>query len=80
LRQYDSKDISDVSATIHDGDLAILKEGYHLVAAPPGYTVYYLAVLAGSERSLAASTDPRYDHLRKAWNAPDPRMPIVKRS
>jgi 5-deoxy-glucuronate isomerase len=66
FRQYDSTGAYDAAVTIRDGDLVILREGYHLVAAAPGYNVYYLAVLAGSERSLAASTDPRYDHLRNA--------------
>ena len=78
LRVYDAAGKRDATVTIRDGDLAILREGYHLVAAPPGYRVYYLAVLAGAARSLAASTDPRYDHLRNAWPAPDPRVPLVK--
>lgn len=79
LRTYDSVGTQDVTVTIHDGDLALLRDGYHLVAAPPGYRVYYLAVLAGSARSLAASTDPRYAHLGKAWPSPDPRIPVVDR-
>jgi 5-deoxy-glucuronate isomerase len=77
FRQYDSTGAHDVAMPIRDGDLVILRDGYHLVAATPGYNVCYLAVLAGSERSLAASTDPRYDHLRNAWDATDPRVPLV---
>jgi 5-deoxy-glucuronate isomerase len=79
LRQYNSAGTRDVTATVHDGDLALLREGYHLVAAPPGYCVYYLAVLAGSSRSLAASTDPRYTHLGKARSAPNARVSNVNR-
>ena len=79
FRQYDSAGTYDAAVTIHDGDLVLLREGYHLVAAPPGYNVYYLAVVAGSQRSLAASTDPRYDHLRNAGTALDPRIPLVNR-
>jgi len=79
LRQYDGAGTWDVTVAVHDGDLALLREGYHLVAAPPGYRVYYLAVLAGSARAMAASTDPRYAHLGKAWPLPDPRIPIVNR-
>ena len=79
LRVYDSAGTRDETVTIHDGDLALLRDGYHLVAAAPGYRVYYLAVLAGVARVLAASTDPRYNHLRNAWSAPDPRVPLVRR-
>jgi 5-deoxy-glucuronate isomerase len=78
LRVYDSEGRYDSTATIRDGDLGILRQGYHMVAAPPGYNVYYLAVLAGASRNLAASTDPRYDHLKSAWSTPDPRMPLVR--
>lgn len=77
LRVYSSDGRQDATAIIHDGDLGILRSGYHLVAAPPGYRVYYLAVLAGEARSLAASTDPRYDHLRNAWSELDSRVPLV---
>jgi 5-deoxy-glucuronate isomerase len=79
LRQYNDAGTRDVTVAVHDGDLALLREGYHLVAAPPGYRVYYLAVLAGSARALAACTDPRYAHLGKAWPLPDPRVPMVNR-
>jgi len=79
LRQYNSAGTRDATAIVHDGDLVLLREGYHLVAAPPGYRVYYLAVLAGSARSTAASTDPRYAHLSKALPSPDPRIPGVNR-
>ena len=78
LRQYDGAGARDVTVAVHDGDLALLRDGYHLVAAPPGYRVYYLAVLAGSARGMAARTDPRYAHLGKAWPLPDPRIPIVR--
>ena len=79
LRQYNDAGTRDVTVAVHDGDLALLREGYHLVAAPPGYRVYYLAVLAGSARAMAARTDPRYAHLGKAWPLPDPRVPLVNR-
>ena len=62
---------------MRDGDLGLLRGGYHLVAAPPGYQVYYLAVLAGAARTLAASTDPAYDHLKGVTAPMDPRMPFI---
>ncbi|MCX6544389.1 MAG: 5-deoxy-glucuronate isomerase [Acidobacteria bacterium] len=79
LRQYSNDGAEDDTVTIRDGDLVALREGYHLVAAPPGYRVYYMAVLAGTTRSMAASTDPRYAHLSKARPTPDPRVPVVSR-
>jgi len=80
LRVYDSAGTRDDTVTIRDGDLALLRGGYHMVAAAPGYRVYYQAALAGAARALAASTDPRYSHLSKAWPAPDPRVPFISRS
>jgi len=41
-----------------------------------GYNAYYLNVLAGTRRSMAASDDPRYAALR-SWPAPDARVPVV---
>ena len=79
LRVYKSDGARDVTVTIHDGDLALLREGYHLVAAPPGCNVYYQAVLAGPVRSLAASVDPRYARMHDASPNPDPRIPIIGR-
>jgi 5-deoxy-glucuronate isomerase len=79
LRQYNSAGTEDDTVTVHDGDLVALRKGYHLVAAPPGYSVYYLAVLAGATRSMAASADPRYAHLAKPDSLPDPRVPLFDR-
>ena len=77
LRVYDGTG-RDQTVAIRDGDLALLRRGYHLVAAPPGFKVYYLAMLAGVTRNLAAATDPRYDRLKTAWTTPDPRLPLVR--
>jgi 5-deoxy-glucuronate isomerase len=78
LRVYDSDGKHDSTALIRDGDLGVLRGGYHLVAAPPGYQVYYLAVLAGAARNLAASTDPSYDRLKSISSKPDPRVPFIQ--
>jgi 5-deoxy-glucuronate isomerase len=40
--------------------------------------LYYLNVLAGSARSMAASDDPRYVHLRKNISERDSRVPLVR--
>ena len=78
FRRYNSDGTGDAAVAVRDGDAVVIRNGYHLVAAAPGYNAYYLAVLAGSARSLACTTDPRYAHLGKSWPPPDPRMPIVK--
>jgi len=76
-RLYDAAGTRDDTLKVVDGDLVLIKDGYHPVVAAYGYNVYYLNVLAGSARSMAASDDPRYAHLRKSWPTPDPRVPMV---
>ncbi len=69
----------DETLTVRDGELVLVKEGYHPVVAAHGYNVYYLNALAGTARSLAASDDPQYAWVRGEWREKDPRLPIVKR-
>ena len=76
-RLYDAAGTRDDTLTLVDGDLVLIKDGYHPVVAAHGYDVYYLNVLAGSARSMAASDDPRYAHLRKNILERDPRVPLV---
>ena len=57
-------------------DAVIVPEGYHPVASPPGYTTYYLNVLAGSAQSLANSDDPQYAWVKDSYKGRDPRVPI----
>lgn len=45
---------------VHDGDLVLLPYGYHPVAAPPGYSLYYLWAIVGTTRSLSVYEDPDY--------------------
>lgn len=68
----------DETITVRDGDLVLIPEGYHPVVAAHGYNIYYLNVLAGSARSMAASDDPDYRWVRDAWREKDPRVPVVK--
>ncbi len=68
----------DETLTVRDGDLVLIPEGYHPVVAAHGYNVYYLNVLAGSARSMAASDDPDYAWVRETWEEKDPRVPVVK--
>lgn len=66
----------DQAMTVRHGDVALIRRGYHPFVAAYGYDAYYLNVLAGQRRSMAASDDPRYAAFR-AWPPPDPRVPIV---
>ena len=49
---------------IKDGDTVAIPEGYHPVAAAPGYQVYYLWILAGEKRILCPKDDPAHTWLK----------------
>jgi 5-deoxy-glucuronate isomerase len=66
----------DALLLARNDDAVLVPEGYHPVTSPPGYTTYYLNVLAGSAQSLANSEDPRYAWVREQYAARDPRVPI----
>jgi 5-deoxy-glucuronate isomerase len=68
----------DETLTVRDGELVLIPEGYHPVVAAHGYNVYYLNVLAGSARSMAAVDDPDYAWVRHSWTYQDDRLPLVK--
>lgn len=76
-RLYTADGRSDAVVRVVDGDLVIVADGYHPFVAAHGYDAYYLNTLAGSARSMAATDDPRYAHLRDAWPEPDRRVPLV---
>lgn len=49
------------SYIVKNGDAVAIKDGYHPVAAAPGYNVYYLWVMAGnSGRKLTPCDDPKH--------------------
>jgi 5-deoxy-glucuronate isomerase len=60
----------------HNDDAVLVPEGYHPVSSPPGYTAYYLNVLAGSAQSLANCEDPRFAWVKETYQGHDPRVPI----
>jgi 5-deoxy-glucuronate isomerase len=45
---------------LRHNDFAVVPYGYHPVAAPPGYDVYYLWFLVGRTRLLKANEDPAH--------------------
>ena len=67
----------DETLTVRDGQMVLVPEGYHPVVAAHGYNVYYLNLLAGSARSMAASDDPDYGWVKQHWGEQDPRVPLV---
>ena len=77
-RLYTADGRVDETYKVEDGDLLLIHEGYHPFVTAFGYDAYYLNVLAGSRRSMAATDDPRYAEIRKHWPPPDPRLPVVQ--
>ena len=77
-RVYTKDGRLDETLTVRDNELVLIPEGYHPVVAAHGYDCYYLNVLAGSARSMAASDDPDYAWVRGMWNSKDPRLPLVQ--
>lgn len=59
-----------------DGAAVLVPEGYHPVVSAPGYTTYYLNVLAGSAQSLANQDDPQYTWVKEEYRGTDPRLPL----
>jgi 5-deoxy-glucuronate isomerase len=77
-RVYSRDGKLDETITVRDGELVLIPEGYHPVVAAHGYNIYYLNVLAGSARSMAAADDPDYAWVRRSWTHQDDRLPLVK--
>jgi 5-deoxy-glucuronate isomerase len=60
-RVYSDDGTLDETLRFGDGDLVLVPRGYHTVSAPPGYTVYYLNVMAGPVRAWAVANDPDHE-------------------
>ncbi len=54
----------------------LVPEGYHPVVSMPGYTTYYLNVLAGSAQSLANQDDPAFTWVKDSFEKLDDRLPL----
>lgn len=61
---------------LRNDDLVLIPEGYHPVTSAPGYTTYYLNVLAGSAQALTAVDDPLYAWVKETYRSKDPRVPL----
>jgi len=55
---YDDR--NERAQIVRDGDIVAIPSGYHPVVAAPGYSLYYLWVMAGEGRELAPFFDPRH--------------------
>ncbi len=62
---------------VRNNELVLSPEGYHPVVAAPGYNVYYLNMLAGTDQSLASTDDPTYAWVKDTWDGMDTRLPLV---
>jgi 5-deoxy-glucuronate isomerase len=74
---YSSDRKLDELTIARNNDIVLVPEGYHPVAAAPGYNVYYLNFLAGSAQSLASFDDPDHKWIKEEWPEKDPRVPMV---
>ena len=61
---------------VHDGEAVLVPEGYHPVVSVPGYTSYYLNVLAGSAQSLANQDDPKVTWVKGTYSGTNPAVPL----
>jgi len=66
----------DAVVMAEDGCAVLVPEGYHPVTSAPGYTTYYLNVLAGSAQVLANQDDPRYSWVKHTYRDVDKRLPL----
>ena len=57
----------DEALGVRDGDLALVRRGYHTAACPPGTELYYLNVMAGPERTWSPVFHPAYRELVVGW-------------
>ena len=66
----------DAVVVARPNHVVLIPEGYHPVTSAPGYTTYYLNVLAGSAQSLANIDDPKHTWVKHHYQGLDPRVPI----
>ena len=55
----------DETMTVHDGDVVLVPRGHHPCAAPHGYRLYYLNVMAGPRRAWRFANHPDHDWIAR---------------
>jgi 5-deoxy-glucuronate isomerase len=66
----------DALVRAEDNSAVLVPEGYHPVVSAPGYTTYYLNVLAGSAQTLANQDDPTFTWVKETYQHADKRLPL----
>ncbi|UCF14769.1 MAG: 5-deoxy-glucuronate isomerase [Phycisphaerales bacterium] len=66
----------DALVRVGNNCAVLVPEGYHPVVSAPGYTTYYLNVLAGSAQTLANQDDPEYAWVKENYRQRDSRLPL----
>ncbi|PAK55201.1 5-deoxy-glucuronate isomerase [Paenibacillus sp. 7541] len=64
-RVYTDDGSLDETLCVRNGQAVLVPKGYHPVAAPAGYEVYYLNVMAGPRRTWKFYNDPHHEWLLK---------------
>lgn len=62
-RVYNDDLSLDENIAFHNRDVVLVPEGYHPCAAPYGYELYYLNVMAGPMRKWRFTNDPNHEWL-----------------
>lgn len=60
----------DLAIPVRENDITLMPYGYHPVAAPPGYDVYYLWFLSGPIRQLIPNDDPTHSWVKTDQSPP----------
>lgn len=66
----------DALMVARNNSAVLVPEGYHPVVSPPGYTTYYLNILAGSAQSLANVDDPNFAWVKETYGSRNPAIPL----
>ena len=61
----------DEALVLKNNTVTVMPRGYHPVCAAPGYSIYYLWVLAGKNRKLIPNEDPQHSWIGKEDNLGD---------
>jgi len=64
-RVYTEDGSLDETMSVADHDLVLVPKGHHPCAAPHGYEMYYLNVMAGPRRAWRFQNDPAHDWIAK---------------
>jgi 5-deoxy-glucuronate isomerase len=62
-RVYTDDRSLDVTMAVYDRSVVLVPKGYHPVASPHGFTLYYLNVMAGPKRTWRIHNEPSHEFL-----------------